>query len=165
LSPAGSFFVTPCEPSNAYSCHHRLASRICSLRNPSSIFIGDEKSSLHHQAPRRFSLDLRQHDSQASVRCPDDSVELRELLAAGSITSVDIIEAFLGQIERHNVDGLKLNAMITTTPKDLVLAIARERDHERSQGIIRGPLHGIPITVKVPPTLPVSLEGTPNSSY
>ena len=76
-------------------------------------------------------------------------VALQELLAAGIVTSVEVVEAFLGQIERHNTNGLKLNAMITTTPKDLLLSIARERDQERIEGTIRGSLHGIPITVKV----------------
>ncbi|KAJ5622151.1 hypothetical protein N7528_005383 [Penicillium herquei] len=75
-------------------------------------------------------------------------VELQKLLTAGTITSVGIVEAFLSQIERHNVNGLKLNAMTTTTPKDLLLSIAKQRDWERQQGNIRGPLHGIPITVK-----------------
>ncbi|KAJ6015648.1 hypothetical protein N7540_010239 [Penicillium herquei] len=76
-------------------------------------------------------------------------VELQKLLAAGTITSVGIVEVFLSQIEHHNVNGLKLNAMITTTPKDILLSIAQQRDRERQEGIIRGPLHGIPISVKV----------------
>lgn len=76
-------------------------------------------------------------------------VELQKLLTAGVITSVGIVKAFLSQIERHNVNGLKLNAMIATTPKDLLLPIAQQRDQERQKGMIRGPLHGIPISVKV----------------
>ncbi len=77
-----------------------------------------------------------------------DSAELQALLAAGRITSVDIVEASLDQIGKHNAKGLKLNAIISTTPRKLALSIAEDLDVERSQGKVRGPLHGIPITVK-----------------
>jgi amidase len=40
----------------------------------------------------------------------------------------------------------KLNAVITVNPK--ALEEAEERDRERAQGRIRGPLHGIPIALK-----------------
>lgn len=95
-----------------------------------------------------------------------DRVDLRELLAAGTVTSVDIIEVFLGQIERHNASGLKLNAMTTTTLKHLLLAIARERerDLERSQDINRSLHRGIPLTVKVPLIPLVSSKEMSNSS-
>jgi amidase len=77
-----------------------------------------------------------------------DCAELQTLLATGQLTSVDIVEAFLAQIKKHNADGLKLHAVINTTPPELALSIAKNLDNERSQGKIRGPLHGIPITIK-----------------
>ncbi|KAK3367391.1 amidase signature domain-containing protein [Lasiosphaeria ovina] len=77
-----------------------------------------------------------------------DCAELQGLLAAHKTTSVDIVEAHLAQIERHNSNGLNLNAIITTTPRDVLLSIARRLDEERAQGAIRSPLHGIPITIK-----------------
>ncbi len=77
-----------------------------------------------------------------------DSAELQALLATGKVTSVDIVEASLDQIDKHNAKGLKLNAIISTTPRELALSIAKDLDVERSQGKIRGPLHGIPITIK-----------------
>ncbi|KAH6848069.1 amidase signature domain-containing protein [Chaetomium sp. MPI-CAGE-AT-0009] len=77
-----------------------------------------------------------------------DSAELQALLSTGKVTSVDIVEASLDQIHKHNAKGLKLNAIINTTPRELVLSIAKNLDVERSQGKVRGPLHGIPITIK-----------------
>jgi amidase len=77
-----------------------------------------------------------------------DVAELQALLSTGKITSVGIVEASLDQIHKHNAKGLKLNAIINTTPRELVLSIAKDLDVERSQGRVRGPLHGIPITIK-----------------
>ncbi|KAH6622595.1 amidase signature domain-containing protein [Chaetomium tenue] len=77
-----------------------------------------------------------------------DSAALQALLATGKLTSVDIVVASLDQIKKHNADGLKLNAIINTTPRELAIAIAKGLDDERAQGKTRGPLHGIPITVK-----------------
>jgi amidase len=44
-----------------------------------------------------------------------------ETLHEGSLTSVQIIETYLAQIEKHNHAGAKLNAMITVAPRKLVL--------------------------------------------
>ncbi len=74
---------------------------------------------------------------------------LREQLSRGNLTSVDIVSLFLDQIERHNKEGLKLNAVISVAPRDLALGRASELDAERALGKVRGPLHGIPIIVKV----------------
>ncbi|KAI1769724.1 glutamyl-tRNA amidotransferase subunit A [Hypoxylon cercidicola] len=60
----------------------------------------------------------------------------------GHFTSVDLVKAYLKRIEE--VDSL--NPVIETNPD--ALAIAAELDAERSAGIIRGPLHGIPILIK-----------------
>lgn len=76
------------------------------------------------------------------------STELQELLSNGSITSLDLVDVYLDQIERENHDGLKLNAMISITPYDVLRQTARDLDREREQGVIRSSLHGIPITVK-----------------
>ncbi|TGO66441.1 hypothetical protein BOTNAR_0061g00060 [Botryotinia narcissicola] len=38
--------------------------------------------------------------------------------------------------------------MISTAPKIILLDIAKFLDDERAAGYIRGPLHGIPVTVK-----------------
>lgn len=77
-----------------------------------------------------------------------DAQGLQKLLENGDVTSLDLVGQYLAQIEKH--DG-KLHAMIQTTPKDLLEATAKSLDQERAAGRIRGPLHGIPILVKVGP--------------
>jgi amidase len=77
------------------------------------------------------------------------ALELQERLKAGTLTSVEIISSYLEQIKKHNHAGAKLNAMITIAPRELVLKAAEKLDRERSAGKIRGPLHGLPVIVKV----------------
>lgn len=74
--------------------------------------------------------------------------ELQELLTSRSLTSLDLINIYLHQIEQHNKNGLKLNAVISTAPQHIVAKRARLLDEERAAGSIRGPLHGIPVVVK-----------------
>ncbi|KAI1173817.1 amidase signature enzyme [Nemania sp. FL0916] len=76
------------------------------------------------------------------------STELQKLLSNGAVRSVELVDIYLRQIERENHHGLKLNAMISTTPRDILDKIAESLDIERQKGVVRGPLHGIPITVK-----------------
>jgi amidase len=79
----------------------------------------------------------------------NDAAQLQERLSNGEITSVQLIDLFLAQIHRHNRTGKTVNAVITTAPRDHLLAQARALDAERREGKLRGPLHGIPILVKV----------------
>lgn len=74
--------------------------------------------------------------------------ELSEMLNAGAITSVEIVEAYLHQIEQHNRRGRNLRALISVAPRHELVRIARRLDDERSRGKRRGPLHGIPIVLK-----------------
>ena len=75
--------------------------------------------------------------------------DLAELLNSKRTTSVDLVELYLDQIARHNHDGMRLNAIISTAPKTDVMERARHLDSERLQKGSRGPLHGIPMIVKV----------------
>lgn len=70
--------------------------------------------------------------------------EVARLIEDGQVSSRELTEAALGQVERY---GDLLNPFITLTA-DLALAMAEERDRERSGGTLRGPLHGIPIVLK-----------------
>jgi hypothetical protein len=74
--------------------------------------------------------------------------ELSELLNAQAITSVEIVELYLYQIEQHNRRGRQLRALISVAPKHELLKIAKKLDEERLRGKIRGPLHGIPVVLK-----------------
>ncbi|KAK3389254.1 amidase signature domain-containing protein [Podospora didyma] len=76
------------------------------------------------------------------------AVELQRLLTDGSVTSEEVVELYLAQIEKHNHVGLKLNAVISTADRDFLRRRARQLDDERKQGKTRGPLHGVPMLIK-----------------
>lgn len=65
-------------------------------------------------------------------------------LRSGSLTAADLIEASLQAIDRHNP---WTNAFIRVDA-DEARAAARRVDEERSRGLDRGPLHGMPISLK-----------------
>ncbi|PWY96124.1 amidase [Aspergillus sclerotioniger CBS 115572] len=75
------------------------------------------------------------------------ATHLTHLLQSNTLTSVDIVNAYLAQITKHNHSGLGLRALISVN-LETALSQAADRDKERAQGYIRGPLHGIPIIVK-----------------
>ncbi|OQE17313.1 hypothetical protein PENSTE_c021G09390 [Penicillium steckii] len=74
-----------------------------------------------------------------------DAKQLQGLLESGEVTSLDLVRRYIAQIQRHDD---KLHAMIQITPLDLIEQRARSLDQERAAGNVRGPLHGIPITIK-----------------
>ncbi|HTK29696.1 MAG TPA: amidase family protein [Vicinamibacterales bacterium] len=69
--------------------------------------------------------------------------EMQAAMKAGRVTSHEIVRQYLARIGTYED---RLHAAITVNPK--ALEIADERDRERAQGRIRGPLHGIPIALK-----------------
>lgn len=73
-------------------------------------------------------------------------VELQSGLNAELYDSVHVVQVYLDQINKYNE---RLRAVIQTAPPELLLARAQALDQERKQGKIRGPLHGIPVLVKV----------------
>ena len=75
-----------------------------------------------------------------------DISELQELMQNGKLTSEELVIAYLDRIEKIDRKGPAINSVIDTN-KD-ALAIARTLDEERKSGIVRGPLHGIPIMLK-----------------
>jgi aspartyl-tRNA(Asn)/glutamyl-tRNA(Gln) amidotransferase subunit A len=70
--------------------------------------------------------------------------ELAPLMAAGRLSSEDLTRACLEEIEAHNG---ALNAFIHVLGAS-ALAQARELDAEIAVGLYRGPLHGIPVSLK-----------------
>ena len=72
--------------------------------------------------------------------------ELEIELVCGNLTSVDLVNACLDQIDRH--DGY-LHAMISIAPRASLVQQAQKLDDERKNEKIRSKLHGIPILVKV----------------
>jgi aspartyl-tRNA(Asn)/glutamyl-tRNA(Gln) amidotransferase subunit A len=67
------------------------------------------------------------------------------LLARGEIKAIKLIDAYLSRIER--LDS-KLNAFVTLMA-DSARASAVQADREIAGGHRRGPLHGIPIGIKI----------------
>ncbi|NLC44189.1 MAG: amidase, partial [Clostridiales bacterium] len=62
------------------------------------------------------------------------------------ITSFDLVEQYLKRIATIDKSGPKLNSIIEVNPD--AIYIAQAMDRERQSGIIRSPLHGIPILLK-----------------
>jgi amidase len=88
---------------------------------------------------------------QSAPRPAVDVVELsiRELsgaMAAGSVTSADLVRAYLARIDAYDRRGPAINAVITVNPR--AIADADALDRERATRGARGPLHGIPILLK-----------------
>jgi aspartyl-tRNA(Asn)/glutamyl-tRNA(Gln) amidotransferase subunit A len=71
-------------------------------------------------------------------------IDLARLLAARKTTSREIVEAFLARIDAY--DG-KLHAYVDVWRED-ALARADASDRERADGLVRGPLHGLPVALK-----------------
>ena len=72
------------------------------------------------------------------------ATKLAHLIATGSVSAVDVAEAYLARIEEVNP---KLNAIVQIKPKQ-VLAEAERADKERRRGVPLGTLHGVPFTMK-----------------
>ncbi|NJD08892.1 MAG: amidase [Gemmatimonadetes bacterium] len=69
--------------------------------------------------------------------------QLRQALANDSLTSRELVEAYLARIALYEE---RYNATIAVNPR--ALAIADSLDRERAAGRVRGPLHGIPVALK-----------------
>src|SRR5215204_1554043 len=72
------------------------------------------------------------------------AIELAKLISEGRATSIDIVREHLEHIKKHNH---KLNALISIFEEEALQAAA-ERDEEIKAGKLKGPLHGVPVTIK-----------------
>ena len=75
--------------------------------------------------------------------CFASATWLAERLRAGELSSLEVVDAYLARIETVNPS---LNAVVRLN--DDAREDARRADRERSNGAIRGPLHGLPFTAK-----------------
>jgi amidase len=78
-----------------------------------------------------------------------DSAGFQERLDAGLLTSVELVQACLAQIDKHDQRGAQLNAMISIVPYQLLMQRSKRLDRERAAGRVRSLFHGIPILIKV----------------
>lgn len=91
-------------------------------------------------------------DIPNDIALPDDRSELAfytikelaSLIKNQKITSVELTNFFLDRLKQY---GDTLQAVVTLT-EDLALKKARQMDRELANGNYRGPLHGIPYTLK-----------------
>jgi amidase len=72
--------------------------------------------------------------------------DLQAAFAAGTLTSEELVSAYLARIEAYDQHGPAINTVITLNEQ--ALAEAKQADAERKAGKIRGPLHGIPVVLK-----------------
>jgi len=72
--------------------------------------------------------------------------DLQEQMAAGTLTSRKLVQAYLNRIAVVDQAGPTLNSVIEINPD--ALAEADRLDRERREGTVRGPMHGIPVLVK-----------------
>ena len=72
-----------------------------------------------------------------------DATELAERIAARELSPVEVVGVFLKRIDEVNP---KLNAVVTLA--DDVEERAREAEAALAHGEVRGPLHGVPFTIK-----------------
>ncbi|MFM2280990.1 MAG: hypothetical protein RLZZ444_3221 [Pseudomonadota bacterium] len=74
--------------------------------------------------------------------------ELRAALEAGTVTSVELVEAYLARIAAYDAPGTatSLNAMVVMNQD--ALTEAKASDERRKRGAILSPLDGVPYTAK-----------------
>lgn len=80
----------------------------------------------------------------ADALCRTGAARLARGIAAGEVSSAEVVEAHIRRIEQ--VDG-QLNAVVVRQ-FDLTRREARRRDEQLAAGTVLGPLHGVPITIK-----------------
>jgi hypothetical protein len=72
--------------------------------------------------------------------------EAQAAMADGRCSSRGLTQAYLDRIAGVDDGGPRLNAVIELNPRALEDAAALDR--ERASGVVRGPLHGIPVLLK-----------------
>jgi amidase len=70
--------------------------------------------------------------------------QLAQLICERKASAVEVLDTHLKQIERHNP---AVNAIVTLD-EEHARQRAREADEALAHGEVRGPLHGVPITIK-----------------
>lgn len=74
--------------------------------------------------------------------------DIRHALESGQTTAVQLVKAYLARIDAYDAAGTEteLNAIVVRNPEALDEAAAS--DDRRANGMVRGPLDGIPYTAK-----------------
>lgn len=85
-------------------------------------------------------------DYQAKGIISKSLPEIVEALNNGEISSEALVTLYLDRIETIDKQGPRLQAVLSVNPDALILA--KELDVMRANGVIKGPLHGVPILLK-----------------
>jgi amidase len=72
--------------------------------------------------------------------------DLQAQMASGRLSSVELTKFYLKRIKQLDEKGPGLNSIIELNPA--ALDLAAQADAERRRGIVRGPMHGIPVLLK-----------------
>ncbi len=72
--------------------------------------------------------------------------DLQAAMTAGELSAAELVDQYLARIEALDADGPGVNSVIQINPQ--ARRIAERLDMERSHGMVRGPLHGIPFLIK-----------------
>ena len=73
-------------------------------------------------------------------------VQLQAMMAAGTLSAVELVNFYLTRIGNLDQSGPRVNSVLQLNPDALSLAMAL--DAERRKSGPRGPLHGIPVLLK-----------------
>ena len=74
----------------------------------------------------------------------NSATELAAKIQNKEISAVELLNYYLGRVDQHNGD---LNAVVVDT-REQALKDAQQADDDLAKGRVRGPLHGVPMTVK-----------------
>src|SRR5262245_31037363 len=72
------------------------------------------------------------------------ATRLAEAIRSRQVSSLEVVDAYLRRIEK--VNG-QINAVVTVLA-DSARDAALEADRALARGVLRGPLHGVPMTIK-----------------
>ncbi|HEY4588999.1 MAG TPA: amidase [Thermoanaerobaculia bacterium] len=85
--------------------------------------------------------------SQAAIQLQEATIaSLQAAMTRGGVSSQDLVNMYLERISSIDESGPTLNSILKVNPD--ARRIAKGLDRERKNGQVRGPLHGIPITLK-----------------
>jgi amidase len=74
------------------------------------------------------------------------AADLAADMAAGRVSSEELVRIYLERIETIDRSGPTLRSVLAVNPR--ALDDAKALDAERARGAVRGPLHGVPVLVK-----------------
>ena len=74
-----------------------------------------------------------------------DACGLADAISTKKLSCVEVMNAYLDHIENLNPE---VNAIVALQDRDVLIALAKERDEELARGDIVGILHGFPVAVK-----------------